>query len=761
VTDFLDSHLDSDQDGPYIALAQLDKATDTASANVTAPLFGEKFDKIINRIDTADFEIHGYLRFLFLYNNSDVVSQESITKIKDALLNFKYWPDELADADSFGPDNMIMYTENHYILFAAAGYLSAQLMPDSVFTASGLTGDERKSIFRQRINKWMSLRYKTGFSEFLSNVYYPEDFLALLSLVDYAEDESMRVRAAMLADTLLFELSISQQQGATRTAHGRTNFQKTANSLVDSTGSLVWLVTNRGHYTVGNAAAITLVLSPNYRVPSAVCEAGTDQARYSTAAEQRTGAGAAALINVYGLDPTDLEDGLLFWTYGLYAAPETLGLTLKMLDAFRLWELPDFAPFKENAGTLRTLASSGTLADFAREYAWDLSRFYLTEANLYTYRTRDYVLASAQALRPGGGGFQELAWQAGLGGQAAVFTSHPGRRNVEGDYHGLQTESPSYWSGNGVLPRVIQRENVLFAIYDLETPTNGLLLDETLDFTHAYFPKSEFDEVEERFGWVFGRKGDAYIGLWSKEGYQWETKGMYADQELIAYGTKNIWICELGRKKDSGSFEKFMEAISDAFILVGRSAAMIPQDVLAREGLTGGTDGLAVVYESPRQGMMGVSYARNVLHKVGPAPSAGGPAPGLLATGSGLLLLGAATLTYGTAVAVTLPAAVLGMGVGAAVYNLLAGAPGSHRRIVESYAAHHYARYNNAYCYAPYPAAEVKVEAKYHWMFLNYETVHRYVSDYLEPRPRLDPDDRRGRPDPSPFVFGTTDEYVH
>ncbi len=42
----------------------------------------------------------------------------------------KYWPDEP------GADAMTYWTESHYLLFSAAGYLAGQLYPEMVFTNS-------------------------------------------------------------------------------------------------------------------------------------------------------------------------------------------------------------------------------------------------------------------------------------------------------------------------------------------------------------------------------------------------------------------------------------------------------------------------------------------------------------------------------------------------------------------------------------------------------------------------------------------------
>ena len=65
-------------------------------------------------------------------------------------------------------------------------------------------------------------------------------------------------------------------------------------------------------------------------------------------------------------------------------------------------------------------------------------------------------------------------------------------------------------------------------------------------------------------GWIFGRVGDGYVGLYSHLPYEWQTVGPDADQEVIALGRQNIWITQLGRKSVDGEFTDFVEAVSQA-----------------------------------------------------------------------------------------------------------------------------------------------------------------------------------------------------
>jgi hypothetical protein len=142
---------------------------------------------------------------------------------------------------------------------------------------------------------------------------------------------------------------------------------------------------------------------------------------------------------------------------------------------------------------------------------------------------------------------QQHVWQATLSPDAVVFTNHPLNAHVENDLR------PNYWSGNGILPRVAQWKETLIAIYRLPT-------DDWMGWTHAYFPITAFDEFEMRDGWVFGRKGEGYVALWAANGLTLQERGLWAYRELRSPGLHNVWLCQMGRHAEDGTFANFMAA---------------------------------------------------------------------------------------------------------------------------------------------------------------------------------------------------------
>ncbi len=519
---------------------------------------------IDGRNDCADFVIHAFLRLLYQFEGQTALDDE----VRDTILNFKYWPDEP------GVDSLCTWTENHTILYASAAYLAGQRFPDAVFTNSGQTGREKMALNRPRILRWLDLRFHTGFSEWLSHVYYDEDFTALLSLIDFCADNEIQQRATMVLDLLLLDMALNSFHGVFGSTHGRAyeNTKKWASN--EGTTDTAKLLFGMGQYSgFDNMSAVAFALS-SYRVSPIIIAIAQDLARPAMENRQRMG------IRVddgarWGLDYDNFEDGMMWLTLEAYMHPRTAALTLRMFDAFNWWDNHFFAAFKPYRSLLNILRKTHLVKPLARALAWDLCRNTREQVNITTYRTPDYMLSCAQDYRPGYGGDQQHIWQATLGPDAVCFTTHPAK---------LEGVSPNYWEGSGQLPRAAQVKNVVFVVYNLHRKP-ALYVPTRHFFTHAWLPCEQFDVVIECDGWIFARKGDGYLALYSQQPYRWHTDAASekTHNEIIADGKHNIWICELGRRADDGDFETFMTRITGARLEFS---------------------GSNVIYESPTQGKL-------------------------------------------------------------------------------------------------------------------------------------------------------------
>lgn len=530
---------------PYHELARL-----VVNGTTHRGIWESALDFIAARRDCADFVLHAVLRWQMQLPRHPAL-RDLDDRARQTILGFKYWPDEP------GSDSMCTWTENHQILFATAAYLAGQANPQALFTNSGRHGHEQMEVHRPRIERWLDLRFRTGFSEWLSHIYYDEDIVALLALIDFCTDATLARRAAMVLDLLLLDIALHLHRGVFGSSHGRSYESAKKWARNECTADLQKLLFGSGVYGGADCmSGICLALSPRYRMPQVLAAIANDPRPLLN--RQRMGIRIAEAER-WGLSCDRLEDGMTLLSLEAYNHPRTADLVLRLFDAYRWWDNDFFAPFTARRGWIERARRWHALPLLTRLGERDLTRNLREEVQLYTYRTSDYMLSSAQDYRAGYGGDQQHLWQATLGPDAVCFTTHPARQR-----DALSYVSPGYWTGSGSLPRVAQIENVVIAIYDISARP-GLYLTNHLFFTHAWLPRDRFDEVLEQAGWIFARHGSGYLALRSQRPYNWQTQpGEDCGREVLVEGKRNIWICELGRAQDDGTFARFVARISAA-----------------------------------------------------------------------------------------------------------------------------------------------------------------------------------------------------
>jgi hypothetical protein len=527
-------------------------------------------EKVGGRLDTADFRVAALIRMLLLDRETGALPDDLRDSIEETLLNFRYWFSEPGD------DKMCYWTENHQILFHSGELLAGQLFPEAVFPNSGMTGAEHVAHALPLLDRWLDFRGRMGFSEWHSNVYFNEDIPALVNLVDFAEDEKTRTKAAMVLDIVLMDLLNNMYKGNFATTHGRTYSSKFLNGLQDSTSEAAWLCLGLGEMgSAGNFSA-TFLATSKY-VPPVLIEEIAQKTSGSHEHRQRDSISVTDAAS-WGLTYEGMED-VVFWA-GLSAlvAPEVINGTVGMLDEYDLWNGFLFGDIPEPFDSmLKQMAGTPELEQLATEMEVVARGIALESVNTYTYRTPHYQLSGAQDTKAGYWAAQTQMWQATLDRDAYVLTSFPGK--MDDLEAGL--EFGDQWIG-GWLPRVTLHRNVGVIQYRKDSVP---MLDDylTADYLHAFFPRAGFDEVVEVENWVMGRKGDGYLALGSQHPVYWVEDSEY---ELRTDVTENTWIVELGSAEEWGGFEGFVAAIGDS--------------ALSFE------DGVA--YDSPSQGMVQVGW---------------------------------------------------------------------------------------------------------------------------------------------------------
>jgi hypothetical protein len=296
---------------------------------------------------------------------------------------------------------------------------------------------------------------------------------------------------------------------------------------------------------------------------------------------------------------SDPDEVPFWWERGAHTSWQILPLTFATLDEHDLWDLSFFAPLR----ALRDATGDDPAAqrDLASTLEAMIAYPSLTEVDTYTYRTDDVMLSTAQSYRPGRAGHQHHISQATLDEDAVVFTTHPAREPERDAWTG----GDGYWIG-GVLPRAVQHGALSISMYApiFANPQPPLDQFRYLDLTHAYFPRERFDEVVERGGWTFGRRGDAYVALWSWRPTEWRsaddpdvfTNGLVEPFDLLAPGgPDNVWLTQVGDARGFADFAAFQDEV-----LAGEI------DVRPRPAGDGVPGGFDVRYTSPTEGTVAV-----------------------------------------------------------------------------------------------------------------------------------------------------------
>lgn len=497
-------------------------------------LVQDAIDKIRSNWDCNDFSLNGLLRLAYMEKENPQLSPGLNENIENCILDFKYWWNDARKDTTY----RCYHTENHQALYHTAELLAGQLYKERTFS-SGLTGTEHMQHAEHLINRWLDFRFRFGFSEW-NSTYYEVDILVLANLFDYAESPQIRERAHMVLDLLMFDLALGNFHGMLSTTSGRAY----AHSLITghhTMSPVLKLVFGEGQYIPDAIMGSSVLAASSYRCPQVIIDIATDYSlpmlnRQKTSIEVDD-------AEIYGLSWDSEEDTHLFWGMQEFIHPKVVRMSKQISEE------NDTYPYRNYDDYIQRYEKQ--VEEHGKIINTRLDRFALSEANFETYRTEDYMLSCSFDYRAGAIAYQQHIWQATLSNEAAVFTTHPGRKDLGG--------SPNYWGGSAVLPRAIQHKNAVICIY------NNPVKD-GLNMTHAYFPQQAFDEVIEEGSWVFGRKGDGYVALYSQNPAKWQSDDKGNMNDLMVPGRQNIWICEVGSRQEWGNFNQFVEAISQTSI---------------------------------------------------------------------------------------------------------------------------------------------------------------------------------------------------
>lgn len=215
-------------------------------------------------------------------------------------------------------------------------------------------------------------------------------------------------------------------------------------------------------------------------------------------------------------------------------------------------------------------------------------------AKVYTYKTTDFVVSSIYNFRPGYKGYQEHVVEGFINPETQVFINHPGQLYDHGKGR------PSFWAGNGYLPKVVQHKGLCILIFKIKKEHDA-------DYTHAYFPIQQFDEVKQINNWYFARKGTAFLGIYANNGLKLQNQGFNKDKELISEGINNLWLLRMSNNEEFNCFEEFVEQLLKANLRVSEKLEIDLEEPIYGSVKTSFEDNLFINGVEQKFGKVGVN----------------------------------------------------------------------------------------------------------------------------------------------------------
>jgi hypothetical protein len=509
----------------------------------------ELVDFVNERHDCADFRMIVLIKVYHQYR--DLLTEKTISAIRSAILNFKYAMSEP------GSDGMCYWSENHQLLFATCEFLAGRLFPDTIFQNDQRTGLLHANDAKEKILRWLYHRFIYGFTEWHSNTYYEEDIAPLCVLVDHSGDAEIIEKSKMILDLLFLDMAMHSYEGYFVATSGRCyEDQKRDPRKADVNDILAHAFgIQKRDYDYTRLSSLYLICT-NYQVPEVIKRIAKDSK-------------TSIIKDSMGLDLKEvkrempkhdmLERGLFLWSMEAFTNYESINMTLDMFNAWNLKENNFLRDLKQvNIPIIRKLGLLPLVVKLLNPATQGVA---IERANTYTYKTKDYMLSTAQHYHPKFFGDQQHIWQATLPKQVSIFSTHPGSPMFD---DAARNFSPSYWVGNGINPDAIQHENKLFVIYDL-TRRKGYLERKRQDFIHIHFPIDQMDHHLIDLHYAAGQSESGYIAI--KTHHLIET---VSSHELILRGKHVSFVVIMGSATQDGTFENFVDKVKQSSLETDR-----------------------------------------------------------------------------------------------------------------------------------------------------------------------------------------------
>ncbi len=437
----------ADRIGRVLAMAASGDVDEKAAGSIIDATLAS----IDRREDCSDFSMVPLLWLLAAHEQA--LPPSTTAKIRTSVAAYRYWVDEP------GNDVMWFWSENHVLCFHTSQLIAGQLLPETVFSASGRTGRQQAELATARLHRWFDSVEAHGLAEWNSAAYYPVDFIGLFALERWAEPD-LAARARGQLDLIFRMIALHTLAGVPAGSQGRAYDKELRAGPLTELAPFARVAFGSG-WLNGGVASLPMFCAGSYEPPQ-------DLAQYAQL---------------------------------------------------------------ESPRNIEARYSQG-----------------LEPAKLVLFKTPSSQLSTVVDHKTGLKGHQQHVLDIRLSGHpmARLWINHPGEDDPWG------TQRPSYWAGNGILPRVMQYRDVALVIAD----TTG----SRLPWTHAYLGRDGLDEIILENGWLLVRAGTGFAALHATNGLQLIEQGPTAGRELRSQGSVAGWAAVVG-SGDAAAFQRFSERV--------------------------------------------------------------------------------------------------------------------------------------------------------------------------------------------------------
>jgi hypothetical protein len=447
-----------------------------------------------------DFGMLALIRILYLTKqNCHEQNQLLFNTLSNLLKEQQFWLSKNETSECF-------WSENHMICYLSSWHLWNQY--------NGIVVDHCDQLIR----KFLDVKIKYFYYEFLSQVYNMYTLNALLNIYDYTNNIEFKNKSKQCIEIILQQFAeVITMNGTIFCASGRCYSRYKTSSLDKNCNKLLYLLTGickERNISSAGAFFATSTFNPTSDYISNYHNKYERVYKISHCDDE--------FKQIYN-NLSQVDRTIFQWSAGNYFNGENIDDTVKLINDYNLWGHAHFKldPYETILKLIPKpiiVSTSNTFSDFSEGSP-------LCDIKYRIYNHNNYSLTSIENYNKGKLGAQQFPWVANVGG-TPVFTQS-GRISTIGNL-------PEAF-GNSHLPYIKQQANVIMVMYNPSELMKNTTSKTKLDLK-VYLNWNGFDN-ELKFvnkNWFFGEKitngNKVFIAVYSTNGIKEEpNKFIYND----------------------------------------------------------------------------------------------------------------------------------------------------------------------------------------------------------------------------------------